>query len=264
VKEKFKDASLVNWFFDVYLGNLPIWKTETYFSTLKLFDYYFCSLKGVADKLKEKGFTNVHHLGEACFPLLHSPQYMNNFQKNKYGSDVAFCGSVGFKLQHPNRIPILKRICEEGFDIKIWGNLVGSKASIPSEIKSVYKGMPAINDVHSMVCQSSLINLGIDQMPDLDMSFSARVYRILCAGGLYLSTATKGLDKIFEINKEGESIKPTQDLVVFYDEDDLIKKLDFLLEHEQIRKSIAENGRKKVQDITFEKRIKEMLEVVKK
>jgi len=263
IKNKFKDSILTNWFFDVYFGNKKIWELEDYFPTLKLYDFYFCSLRGVVEKLEEKGLLNVHYLGEACFPPLHGEQYMNNFQKRRYGSDVAFCGSVGFHLQHPNRIPILTKIVREGFDIKFWGMLVGEKKLVPNEIVRIYQNTPVINERHSMVCQSSLINLGIDQMPELDMSFSARIYRVMCAGGLYLSTATKGLENLFKINKEGYPITAEQDMVVFYDSDDLIKKIDFLLENNAIRESIAKNGQEAVKEFIFEKRMREMLNIIK-
>jgi len=263
IKTKFKDAILVNWFFDVYFGTEKIWKLDSYFSTIKLYGFYFCSLRGVVEKLKDKGLKNVYYLGEACFPPLHGEQSMNNFQKRKYGADVSFCGSIGYHLQHPNRIPILNKIIKEGFDTKVWGNLIGKQTLIPERIKDAHQGAIVINEYHSMVCQSSLINLGIDQMPELDMSFSARVYRVLCAGGLYLSTATKGLENLFKINKEGEPITDKQDIVVFYNLDDLIKKIDFLLEHNDIRESIAKNGKEKVKDMTFKTRIKEMLKIIK-
>ena len=262
IKTKFKNAIFTNWFFDVLFGYDKIWDAHAFFPTLKLYDFYFCSLRGVVDKLRDRGFKNVYYLGEACFPPLHGEQYMNNFQRRKYGSDVAFCGSIGFSLQHANRIPILQKIINAGCNTKIWGEIAGKKTLIPIELLNCHQNAAVINERHSMVCQSSLINIGIDQMPELDMSFSARVYRILCAGGLYLSTATKGLDNIFILNKEGEEITNKQDIVVFYNEDDLINKIDFLLENEDIRESIAKNGKEKVKKYTFKYRIKEMIGVI--
>jgi len=92
---------------------------------------------------------------------------------------------------------------------------------------------------------------------------SARIYRVMCAGGLYLSTATKGIESLFNVNKEGEEITGDQELVVFYDENDLIKKLDFLLEHDDIRESIAKNGQKRViSEHTFKHRIIKMLKMI--
>jgi len=124
-------------------------------------------------------------------------------------------------------------------------------------------GEAVINERHSIVCQSSLINLGLDAMPELEGSMSARLYRVMCAGGLYLSTPTKGIEKLFKINKKGDKINEEQELVVFYDENDLIEKIDFLLENEKIRKQIAINGQKKVlSEHTFTDRIKKLIKLV--
>ena len=118
LKELYPNAKFVNWFFDVYLSDKRIWENEKFDSVIKFYDYFMCSLKGVADKLQRFGFKNAIHVGEACYPPLHGEQYMNNFQKRKYGSDVAFIGSVGMVGIHNNRVEFLKKIAREGFDLK--------------------------------------------------------------------------------------------------------------------------------------------------
>ena len=177
--------------------------------------------------------------------------------------DVAFIGTVGFQVQHPNRIPILSKVLKEGFNIKIWGALAGEEKLIPMDIRRARTGIGVVNEYHSMVAQTSLINLGIDGNPDY--GWGARLYRVMCAGGLYLNNYTKGIENCFKINKEGEEITEDQELVIYYDDDDLIVKLDFLLGNDEIRNKIAKNGMEKVQkEHTFDVRIKEMLEMIKK
>ena len=264
IKNLYKKSILVNWYFDIYIGLKKIWENKEYSDTIKLFDYYFCSLDGVAKKLRDKGFKNVHCLREACFPPSHGEQYINHFQRQKYGGDISFIGNIGFHNIHPNRINILSKIIKEGFDIKIWGNIIGDRKYIPLDVRHHMTEIPVINEYHSIVCQSSAINLGLDAIPKLDGSMSARLYRVMCAGGLYLSTPTLGIDKLFKVNKKDDEITKDQELVLFYDNNDLIRKLDFLLENDDIRESIAMNGQKKViSEHTFTKRINEMLEMIK-
>jgi len=264
-KKMFPEAKLINWFFDVQMAGIDIWENKTYLPTIKLFDYFFCSLEGVAKKLQDAGYDNVYHVPEACYQPLNGEQiYFNNFQKTKYGEDISFVGSIGLDF-HKNRITYLSKIIKEGFNIKIWGVPVGRQQSIPLSIRHRMMGHPVINDVHSIVCQSSLINLGFDGRPDIDGSMSARIYRVTCAGGLYLTTATKGIEKSFKVNKEGEEISPDQEVVVFYSPEDLVQKLDFLLEHDDIRESIAKNGQKKTMDeFQFVHMIERINEVMKK
>jgi len=264
IKAKYPKAKFINWFFDVYLADKKIWENKEYEETLNFYDFYFCSLKGVANTLQQYGFKNAIHIGEACYPPLHGEQYMNNFQEGKYGEDIAFIGSIGMLGIHQNRVKYLAKIIKEGFNIKIWGSIIGEPKSIPLAVRQHMTNDSVINERHSQVCQASLINLGIDQDPALDESWSARLYRVMCAGGLYLSVATKGLDKYFKINKKDEEITADQDLVVFYDEFDLIAKLDFLLEHDEIRESIAKNGQKIVlEKHKFTDRLKDIIEKVK-
>lgn len=262
LKKDYPDKKLVNWFFDKYFRTKPIYDDKELFDYFRIYDKFFCSLKGVADKLKEAGLENVEYLPEACNPDFNKAIYMNNFQKKKYGADISFCGTVGLLPHHKSRISILDRVVQEGFEIKIYGNLVNEKI-IPPTIKERFTGIPAINEQHSMVCQSSLINLGIDQDPNLSLSQSARMFRVMCAGGLYLTTYVKDLETMFKINEKGKPITEDLELVVYYDEEDLIKTLDFLLSHDNIRKKIAENGKKVVYERhTFALRVNQMLEIV--
>jgi len=244
LQNTYTNAIYINWMFDKYIGDVPAWENKEYVKLIKMFDYYFCSLKGVADKLKNLGLTNIYYLPEACDPNYNGETYINYYQSQKYGEDISFVGTIGLSKFHPNRIPILKKIINEGYRIKIWGGVACEWKLVPKELKEVHVQEEAINDAHSKVVQNSLINLGIDQDPNVELGFSARLYRVLCAGGLYLTTYTKGLENMFKINKQGELPTKDLELVVYYDMDDLIKNIDFLLEHEDIRKQISINGQK--------------------
>ena len=263
IHEMYPEASLVNWFFDLRVRNEFIWDCKSYYNTIKKYDYYFCSIKGVADKLKQMGLNNALYLDQGCHPVYNGEIILNHFQTQKYGSDVSFIGSLGFMEIHKDRIPTLTKVANEGFRLKVWGNVLCSWKHISIVVKNRHTETKVINENFSKVVQSSLINLGLDAYPEVDCGWSARLFRVLCAGGLYLSTPTKGLSAFFNINKKGEAIKSSQHLVVFYDLDDLIDKLDFLLEHNDIRESIAKNGQKIVLDKhKISGRLTEMIEII--
>jgi len=263
LKEKFPKAKLINWYFDIKGRIDDAWKELAFLEMVKHYDTFFCSLRGVAGELKKQDLKNVSFLGEACYPTLHCEQSFNFFQEKKYGADVSFVGSLGYMEIHPDRLPILDHVVSEGFDIKIWGPVVCEYKYIPKSVRAHLTEELVINERHAILCQTSLINLGLDANPKLDGSFSARIYRIMAAGGLYLSTNTKGLSDFFKLNAPGEEITADQELVVFYDKPDLIKKMDFLLENDDIRESIAKNGQKVVlAKHTFVHRIDELLRVI--
>ena len=272
IKDKFPGVPIVNWFFDWYLSGIPIWDNESYADTLNLYDHYFCSVKGVADNLRAVGFKQAKYLDQGCQPNYNGETFLNYYQEEQYGSDVSFAGSLGYFKIHPQRLQYLQRVIDAGFDIKIWGDVVGAPGAdpaakwrrIPFGIRAVHTQNKVINDAHSKVCQASKINLGIDSNILLDHGWSVRLFKVLCAGGLYLTNNTKGLSDFFNINKEGEPITFEQDLAVYYNEEDLIDKIDFLLEHDFIRERIAKNGQRKVlEKHKYLDRVKEMLKVIK-
>jgi len=264
IKDKYPDAKLTNWYFDIKAVGTNLWENQSFFPAIELYDFFFCSLRGVATKLQEKGFQNALYVGEACYPPMHEEQDMNHFQETKYGEDISFIGNLGYHDIHKDRLKILSQVLKEGFNMKIWGGVMGEMKLIPLAIRGRLAGEQVINERHSMVCQSSLINLGLDAMPDLEGSMSARIYRIMCAGGLYLSSPTKGIGDFFKINYKDDPITADLEVVVFHDQNDLIKKLDFLLEHDDIRESIRRNGQKVVlEKHKFTDRIEEIIKITK-
>jgi spore maturation protein CgeB len=55
-----------------------------------------------------------------------------------------------------------------------------------------------------------------------------------------------------------------KDLVIFEGKDDLLRKADYYLEHEEERRKIAENGYCKVKAFhTYDHRLREMFDVLK-
>lgn len=265
IKNKFPKATIVNWFFDKFLLDKEVWNATEAFHVFREYDYFFCSLKGAADKLQEAGVKNAYYLDEGCHPIFHKAPFFNYYQEQKYAEDVTFIGSIGYELQHANRMRILNKITKEGFRMRIWGPVVCDWGRVPEKVKNCHAQTSIINEKHSIAAITSKINLGIDQDVFLELGHSARLYRVMCAGGLYLTTYVPGLEKVFKINKDGGPITGEEDLVAYYCDEGLIHKLDFLLEHDDIRKSIAKNGQKAVlAKHTFQHRMKEMLEIIKR
>ena len=264
LKKIFSSAIVCNWFFDIYIYTEKIWEHTEFIDCIKEYDLFFCSLKGVANNLKQKGLTNIYHLMEACYPQCHERQYMNYYQERKYGNDISFCGSLGLTFIHKNRIKILEQIANLGYQLNIWGNVFGDIKYVPLVLRPILKKEYALNERHSMVCQSSLINLGLDAHPELELGFSARIFRVMCAGGLYLCKYVNNIESVFKINKDKGPITKDQDIVVFYDENrDLEPILDYLLENDDVRTEIAGNGWEKVMKYhKFTDRITQMIEII--
>jgi len=240
---------IVGWIFDVTLGGTYVKDAPIYIDLIKEFDKFYTVDNSAVPELKNLG-VNAEWLPEGCFVKSHKEVVYNSIQAKKYGADIVFMGGID-KL-HPNRNKFLERLHEEGYLFKIYGAVNYEKGKEPEWVKDHHTGFSAINDYHSIACNASKIVLGIDGIPERDKAFSARLYRVLCAGGFYLNTATKGLDKVFKVGEHLETFK---------DEEELMEKIDKYLNDDDARERIAKAGQKEVlEKHQFEHRLKKIID----
>lgn len=103
------------------------------------------------------------------------------------------------------------------------------------------------------VFYSSKINLNIT-LRNIQHGIPQRVFDVLASGGFLITNNQPDLQPYFI---DGE------DLVIYYDKNDLLNKIEYYLNHEDERKQIAANGHKKVlEQHTYEQRILQILSVL--
>jgi len=239
---------IVGWVFDVTLGGTYVKDVEPYVDFIKELDMFYTMDNDAVPELKDLG-VNAKWLTEGCFLPAHSEQVLNSVQTKRYGSDIVFLGSVG--SIHKNRTQFLKRIWEEGFNLKIYGEIAYPEGKEPDWVKECHTGFSAINNMHSVCCGSSKIILGIDGWPDRSKSWSARMYRTMAPGGFYLTTHTKDIEEHFELGEH---------LDTFKDEDELIEKIIYWLNDDEKRERVSKAGQDLVlRDYKFENRLQEIV-----
>lgn len=245
--KEFHKKPIVNWIFDVTLAGTYIKDCAPYVEYIKQFDRFYTIDYDAVQELKNLG-VNAEWCPEGCFPKMHGEQVINSIQKRRYGADVVFIGSIG--SIHSGRDKLLERIYNEGINLKIYGEVLYPKGEEPDWVKKCHTGYAAINDMHSVICQSSKIVLGIDGWPHRARSWSARLYRVLCCGGFYLTTHT---EKITDYFKLGEHLD------TFKNEDEMIEKILYWLDNDNLRESVAKQGQLEViNKWTFEHSFKSM------
>jgi len=222
------------WIFDVTLGGHMIRDVKTYTDMAKELDIFYTIDNDAVPELKELGI-NAKWMPQACYPPMHEAQVINSVQKRKFGADVVFMGSVG--SIHPNREKLLRTVAESGVDFKIYGEVLYPENEEPDWVKEHHTGYAVKNDMHSTVCNSSKIVIGMDGWTNRSMSYSLRLYKVLCAGGFYLNTATKDMEKEFVCGKH---------LATYKSSEDLIEKMLYYLENDERRNNIALEGQKLV------------------
>ena len=227
---------IVGWIFDVTLGGTYVKDVQPYVEFLKTLDRFYTIDNDAVPELKTLG-VNAEWLPEGCFEPEHKEAVINSIQKRRWGADIVFLGAVG--SIHPNREKFLSRLHKDGYKFKIYGDVLYEKDKEPTWVKDHHTGYGAINDYHSLVCNTSKVVIGLDGWPHRDKSYSARLYRTLCAGAFYLTTHTKGIEEAFT---------PGVHLDTFKDEDEMIEKLVKYLGDDELREKIAKAGQKEVME----------------
>ena len=157
--------------------------------------------------------------------------------------------TLGFKIAQKQRRRILIDLSKH-HDVSIYTN---SKTSDLIRVKN--KGSVDYWSEMPLVFRNSKINLNMT-IPNIKSGIPLRIYDILGAGGFCLTNFQAELPMFFENEKH---------LVWYYSNEDLYEKVDFYLRHESERERIAASGCEFVEEYCgYEKRIREMLKLIKK
>lgn len=144
-------------------------------------------------------------------------------------------------------------ILDAGFtDIKLWGN--GWKSA--DKYKGYAMGPAENGETLSKIYQASKVVIG----NNIHTTGAARVWETMLSGGFYLSNYIPEEDDAVNIRK---IIEVDKDVVMFYDRDDLIKKLHYYLEHEEERQEMIKRGREAaLAKMTYDSLMKRVLKEV--
>ena len=144
------------------------------------------------------------------------------------------------------RIDFIREVSDK-YDMKVYtpGNLSG----VPN---AKHMGTVDYNTDMNKVFRLSKINLNIT-LPSIQSGIPLRAMDIMGAGGFLLTNYQSDFEGLFE---------PDHDYVYYTSLKDALSKIDYYLKHEDERESIAENGRKKIEEyFTYYNQVKQMLEI---
>lgn len=144
-------------------------------------------------------------------------------------SREALSYAMASEITRRDRIVLLS-LCGARFDTRLYSYQ-------DSEVIRNVKKCPAVNYWTEMpkVFACSKINLN-PSLRIIQSGIPLRAFDIMGAGGFLLSNRQEELLEFFEVEKE---------VAVYETSEDAIDRIEFYLRHENIRKKIAENGRRK-------------------
>ena len=151
---------------------------------------------------------------------------------------------LGAKVTEKERIRLLGSLSQHyNVDLYTYG-----KTDFLPKINN--KGTVSSHREQKIVFNLSKINLNITTKPIIS-GLSLRVWDVMGSGGFLLSNYQEEIEDYFVIG---------EDIEVFSSEQELIEKVGFYLEHEEIREKIARNGYEKVRKYhSYDERIKQMI-----
>jgi spore maturation protein CgeB len=216
------------------------WVVAKALKCTKFFTMSLGSLKGY----KRCG-VDAHYLPEACDPHYHF-NIPENELDNYFKSPVNFIGTV-----RNERVAMCQRLSWERINFMIYGNCPPELNRYP-EILKHHTHQYLWREMHSYAA-SNAISVTWDWCPEVKLSYSARIYRVMASKGLYLCRYVEGMEKVF---KKGVHCD------WFFTLDEMMDKINYYLDHPDKVKEIGENAQKEVYEKhTFDHRVKEMLTI---
>lgn len=210
-----------------------------------------------------QGYQNyVNQTGELFYKIEQFIAFVDGVLKKSFGisagkEKVNYIANDMFSLlnQRIYRQCLVDWLLDAGYtNIKLWGN-----GWTKEEKYAKYAMGPAENgETLSKIYQASKIVLGNNVMT----TAAARAWESMLSGAFYLSNYIPPEDDITDIRK---IVKENEELIMFYDKEDLLRKVDYYLNHEEERKRMAEIGRKAaLERMTFDKLMEKVIEEIPK
>ena len=189
----------------------------------------------------------VVYLPHGCDPFVHRPMFGD--QSFNFDYDVTFIGGYS-----PNKEELIKTILINRSDLSI--KIMGPGWNMGSEkTKKNWLGTGVYGDDYSSAICKSKINLGLlHEIPYPGDNITSRTFHIPACGGFMLHEYSKQLEEV---------LLPRTECGVFVSKEDLLKKIDYYLINEELRKSVAINGYKRIKrEHTLAHRARQIINVV--
>lgn len=218
---------------DPFSNKYPWWLWRHFMSCIPFYDlvcaYRFHNLS----QLQSYGAKNVKLLRSWFVPEYNFPLELTNLEKNKFETDVVFIGH----FEDDGRLQCLESIYKAGFKLKLFGHNYSWNRALKKSVLHFLTPLvnvwgeeynKALNGAKIALCFMSKLNRD---------TYTRRCFEIPASGVLLLSEYTEDLAKMFV---------PDVEAVFFKTQEELNNKIKFLLENDEKRIEIAQNGLRRV------------------
>ncbi len=242
IKKYFPKVLVTQWY-----GIFPEMSSRDTLNILSEYDYIWGPCEFYRNKVNFKGIEKLHYIG--C--SVNHTQYFYDYDEN-LAYDIIFVGGVG--NAHSNRIDLLEKIAKKYDDFAFYGYGI---ENIPEnyKLKEKYKGWASTNELRKLFSSSKVaINLTLNDYEKVKRGFNARLFEIAaCGGSMQLCKSDQKINEFFKIGS---------DLDVFDDEEEMIAKIDYYLNHREERIVLAQNAVQKISRYTYYNRAKIIINII--
>lgn len=206
-----------------------LWRN--YIKTISFYDINFVPRKSQVSEYKKVGAKDVHFLHWHYIPTLHRPVELTTDDKRNYESDVVLIG----RFEPDGRRECIESLLDVGVHVRVFGT--GWKHNLSRKMKKILgKSIkPIYGEDYAKALCASKIALNFQAKLNKDTS-TIRCFEIPACCTLLLSERTDEMKEIFKEDKEA---------VYFSNSEELISKVQYLLNNPQKRTDIAFSGYKR-------------------
>jgi len=201
--------------------------SKRYLEGLPYYDVVFTTKQHNLSEVTALGAQNVRLARVGFDPRTHRPVALGPGQRERFGADVSFVGTYEYE-----RGEILRRLAEEPFDLKVWGN-GWKRMRATGRLARVIQGRPVYGDDYAKVICASKVNLAFLRKVMRD-TITTRSVEIPACGGFMLAERTQEHLRYFEEDKEA---------AYFGSYAELVAKLYYYLERPLAREAICKAAR---------------------
>jgi spore maturation protein CgeB len=228
IRKSHPDIQIVHYSPDDMMGSHN--QSRQYLGCIPLFDLHVTTKSFNVEELHARGARSVLFVNNAYSPESHRPLVVNSEDRFALGGDVGFIGTF-----EEDRARSLLLLANQGIQVRIWGNAWGRWAKHSRHPNLIVENRALYDEDYAKAICSFKINLGFLRKLNRDLQ-TQRSVEIPACGSFMLAERTIEHLGLFTEGVEAE---------FFSNEEELLEKCRYYLEHSEARQRVAEAGRER-------------------
>lgn len=232
----------------LWLGRDAVYeRTPNVVESFPYYDFVFTIDPPAVKKYKEHGARNVYYLPLGCYPPTHQKLELTAADKEQYGAPVSFVGQL-----FDDRPEFLCQLVDQKvhFWTHWWSN--GLREKFP-QLTPFYRGQARGLGMIKVLNGASIV-INVHRATNSYEGTNMRTFEAAGCAAFQLTEYKKEIGTMFKIGEEIE---------VYYDMDDLKKKIEYYLKRPDERTEMALRAQKRVYaEHTYHDRFREMLSII--